>query len=859
MALTPGSRLGPYEVVAQLGAGGMGEVYRARDERLHRDVAIKVLPARFSQDEQALARFEREARAVAALSHPNILSIHDFGRENGHVFAVTELLEGHSLREALEEGPLPPRKAVEHASKIAEGLAAAHERGLVHRDIKPDNVFLTEDGRIKILDFGLAAPVEVEPDRADPTTPTISRFTQPGTVMGTVGYMAPEMVRGKGADHRADIFSLGVVLYEMLTGVKPFHRGSAAETMAAILREDPPELSDTNPAISPGVDRVVRRCLEKDPSQRFQSARDLAFDLQYLSHGSGSSPRVAGLEAAKPRWPRRVAWLALAAAALGGAYAVGRQAAGPPASTEAAKFTQITYRRGNILTARFVPDGASVIYGAALEGALPEVFTVRADGGESRALEYGSADVQAVSSAGEIAMLSTRRRDPSGKGMLSRVPLRGGAPRQLAEDVVSADWSVDGESLAVVRRLPNGRAQLEWPIGNVLFDDLRLSKIRMAPDGSRLAVVVGTRDTGSAQFEIVTPDGSRRPLSSGWVGISGFAWTPSGSELVFSAGRTLRDLAIRAVDLEGRERVILSAPLFVHDVAADGRILLEQGVVRGGLMFGRSADGEPEQELSWFDGSTLDDLSGDGATVVFHESHRAGSEEGDVYLRRTDGSPAVRLGPGFPVRLSPDGRWVLTFTAGPNRELTLLPTGPGSPKVVRTGDGVPAGATILPGNRVLLTNLSNEAAWLEVADFDGRTIRRIEIPEGAKVALGRGGDVSADGRRLVYLGQDGRVRILDLETQAVTETAVTLGPQESLLQWADDRSVYVNSPEEVPLPIDRVDLATGERERWKELIPSDPSGVFHVGKVRIAPDGKSYAYSYARIAVSDLFVIEGLL
>ncbi len=272
MPLTTGERLGPYEIFGLIGKGGMGEVYRARDTRLDRTVAIKVLPAEFSAQEERLRRFEQEAQVLGALSHPNLLAIHDVGAQNGTHFLVSELLEGESLRQRLEEGALPVRKAMDLGVQIAKGLAAAHEKGIVHRDIKPDNIFLTRDGRAKILDFGLAKQSSTEGSGENATITAVA--TQPGMVLGTAGYMSPEQVRGKPADARSDIFSLGAILYEMVAGLRAFQRDSSVETMNAILKEDPPPISGNIP---PAIERVIRRCLEKAPEERFQSARDLSF------------------------------------------------------------------------------------------------------------------------------------------------------------------------------------------------------------------------------------------------------------------------------------------------------------------------------------------------------------------------------------------------------------------------------------------------------------------------------------------------------------------------------------------------------------------------------------------------------
>jgi len=289
MSLATGTKLGPYEIGAPLGSGGMGEVYRARDSRLNRTVAIKVLPASFSADPDRLQRFAQEARAAAALNHPNILSIFDIGEQQGAPYVVSELLEGETLRERLRNGPLSIRKAIDYSLQVARGLAAAHEKGIVHRDLKPENLFITEDGRVKILDFGLAKLTRPEITSEGDDAPTVHAATEPGLVMGTAGYMSPEQVRGKPTDPRSDIFSFGAILYEMISGKRAFHGDTPADTMSAILKEETPELSETARNVPPGLDRIVRHCLEKVPSQRFHSAGDLAFDLEALTDISTTS------------------------------------------------------------------------------------------------------------------------------------------------------------------------------------------------------------------------------------------------------------------------------------------------------------------------------------------------------------------------------------------------------------------------------------------------------------------------------------------------------------------------------------------------------------------------------------------
>lgn len=377
MALTSGTKLGPYEIQSPLGAGGMGEVYRARDTRLERIVAIKILPAAFASDADRLVRFQQEARVLSALNHPNLVTIFDVGNQDSCYYLVCELLEGETLRERLNSGPLALRKAVDYGIQMANGLGAAHEKGIVHRDLKPDNIFITKDGRVRILDFGLAKSTTA----AGENTATIaSPATVSGVVMGTVGYMSPEQVRGKAVDLRSDIFSFGAILYEMAAGQRAFRGDSSVETMNAILKEDPPEISTAAKNISPAMERLIRRCLEKAPEERFQSARDLAFALDALS--GISSTAATPVTSARPQRKLRLAVLSSAVMliVLGLGLLAGMRLRTPAHPN----FHQLVFGRGFIETARFTPDGQSVIYGAAWNNQPFEIFSTRLEGFESR-------------------------------------------------------------------------------------------------------------------------------------------------------------------------------------------------------------------------------------------------------------------------------------------------------------------------------------------------------------------------------------------------------------------------------------------------------------------------------------------
>ena len=366
MALPSGTRIGPYEIADPIGSGGMGEVYRARDTRLGRNVAVKVLPSSFASDAERVRRFEQEAQAAGQVNHPNILAIYDVGSHDGSPYVVSELLDGQTLRELLTDGPLPIRKTIDYASQTALGLAAAHDRGIVHRDLKPDNLFLTPDGRVKILDFGLAKLVEPTVSGTSPSeSKTILVDTQPGMVLGTVGYMSPEQVRGQPANHRADIFGLGAVLYEMISGTRAFGGDSAVETMNAILKQDPPELSGSQHDLPPILDGIVRRCLEKQPEQRFQSASDLAFALGAISGASGSG--ISGLEPATERSTRGGVTVAVRAALVIVAAIIGVAVGMNLTTPELIQpiFHRLTYSRGAVGAARLSADGRTIVYSAA--------------------------------------------------------------------------------------------------------------------------------------------------------------------------------------------------------------------------------------------------------------------------------------------------------------------------------------------------------------------------------------------------------------------------------------------------------------------------------------------------------------
>ena len=855
MTLAAGSKLGPYEILGQIGAGGMGEVYRAKDPRLGREVAIKVLPASFSQDADRLRRFEQEARAAGVLNHPNITAVYDIGSHDDAPYVVQELLEGETLRAVLAGGRLSPRRTIDYAIQISHGLAAAHEKGIVHRDLKPENLFVTKDGRVKILDFGLAKLTQIGEGSGPQTNlPTATAGTEPGVVMGTLGYMSPEQVRGRPADARSDIFSFGAILYEMLSGKRAFHGDSAADTMSAILREDPPDLSVTNQSISPGLERIVRHCLEKNPEQRFHSAHDLAFDLEALS-GTSAQTAVQSVGSARGRRPALLALfgaLAVAAAFAAGHFLWKGEAISHPS------FQRITFRRGNIGNARFAPDGKSVVYGASWEGKPIEIYTVRPGSPETTSIGYKNAALFSVSSTGELA-LSLRDSflsGSSGIGTLARAPLGGGVPREILKFVEWADWAPDGKEV-VITRFADSNNRLEYPIGKVLYKSPKgVFSPRFSPRGDRIAFL--ERGGNGATLWVTDLAGKAVKRAEGLHGIS-IAWAPSGDEIWAEDRSGQGDDRILAVEPSGKTRVLARAPgrLIPYDIAADGRALVEHAIGRRSVM--ALAPGESKQrDLSWFDGTNPIGISADGRTVLLLENGDTAAAQTPFYLRKTDGSPAVKLGEGDARDLSPDGKWVL-LRSDDGTGLSLVPTGPGDAVKLQT-PGVERidNAIFLDDGRAVALFARESGKGQQGASY------LLEIPAGKprKIANGYGlvgKAVSPDGRWIVGLGEGWKDDLALMpvgggETKSIPNTN-TVDP----IRWsADGKAILAAELGSLPVRVVRVDVATGRRELWKELGPADLSGVIQATGIQITPDEKAYIYGYSSSVTSDLYIVTGL-
>ncbi len=696
MALTSGTKLGPYEIQSSIGAGGMGEVYRARDTRLGRDVAIKVLPESLAKDVERLRRFEQEARTIAALNHPNILAIHDIGTYDGSPFLVSELLEGETLRSKLEAGPLPARRAIEYALGIAHGLAAAHEKGIVHRDLKPENIFITRDGRVKVLDFGLAKLLRPEENNGVEVTLT-SPATLPGMVMGTVGYMSPEQVRGESGDTRSDIFSFGAVLVEMLTGKRAFKRDTTAETMTAILREEPAEMNDPGWQGPAGLQRIAGRCLEKHVERRFQSASDLAFAIEAISGtSSGMSSRITtgasggasamGLQpgATKRSWlPWTVAALALIAVGAAMWFAGRRSNTKTPPS-----YLRLTYQQGYPSNARFAKDGQTVIYGAQWGNDPAQIYSVRMEFPQSTKVDLPSAALLALSPSGDLNLaLDPVEHVNFRSGTMAEVPMTGGSPRALQEGVIAADYAPDGKTLAIVR-LADRKVQLEYPAGKVLYTTSGyLDYVRVSPTGNEVAFAEHpVFDDDRGWVSVIDGSGKVKKLTDEFWGIQGLAWAAKQNEIWFTAAQSV-SFQLRAVNLSGNQRLIMTNPqrTRILDIAGDGRALISSELVRGDLTAVDST-GKEQTGLEWFDGSSLNDLLPNGEAFLFTEW---GGPSGSLYLaayRKLDGSAPVALGKGSGPRFSPDGRTAAAVLLTIPPQIALYPIGAGQSRQLALED-----------------------------------------------------------------------------------------------------------------------------------------------------------------------------
>jgi serine/threonine protein kinase len=846
-----GQVISHYRVIEKIGSGAMGEVFRARDERLGRDVALKLIRPASNENPDHLRRFELEARAAASLNHPNIVAIYDVGFHEGSPYIVCELLEGQTLRKRLAEGALPVRLALHYSSQIVQGLIAAHDRRIVHRDLKPENLFVTIDGRVKILDFGVAK-LQADSERSVEELTTVTRN---GSVIGTVAYMSPEQLRGKTVDPRSDLFSMGAILYEMLTGRRAFQGETEVDTITAVLLKEPPEIDLEQANIPVSFQQIVRHCLEKDPENRFQSARDLAFALETLS--DASPIRTTRTLPVRPRG-RTIPWAVAGVFLLVTLFLLADLWRG---RKQFPTYHRVTFEPGTVYSARFLPDFRSIVYGAAWNGKPKQLYSTVANSLLPQPLSLSDAILLAVARNGELALTLHSGRGAhllTQGGTLGTAPLAGGSPREELDNVPSADWD-ESDQLAVVHHV-DGQDQIEYPIGHVLFQAKRgtISHLRLSPQGNEIAFMDHPMQWDDGGWvEVMDLQGHVSVLTPQWDSEDGLAWSADGKEIWFTAAESGTNRTLFAVDLAAHMRTILTSPggMTLQDIAPDGRVLVSFDAERLALATMVRGDSKPV-DLSWHDWDVAKDISSDGQSILFEDDSEIAGHMFSSAIRKIDGTPPVNLSGGSPSKLSPNGKWVISIVLGKPGKVSLVPTGVGQRRTI----SLPEFEEIHNGTDHFLedgkhftlnANEPGHAVRTYLVDLEGK--KPIPItPEGTTGIL-----ISPDGKYIFRMDNSGLLSMYSTTGGAgrrIPDLEAGFFP----VQWSEDQSsIYGYFPGQIPAKVYKVNVTTGKKTLVQELQPETTAGAVTITSVCVSRDASRFAYSYYQV-LSDLYIISGL-
>jgi len=876
MPLTSGSKLGPYEIQSLLGAGGMGEVYRATQSSLGRQVAIKVLSPEFAANADRLRRFEQEARAASALNHPNIISIYDVGSEGGTSYIAMEFVDGKTLRDLLAPGPPTIKKSLQIATQITDGLAKAHSAGIVHRDLKPENIMVTRDGFVKILDFGLAKLTSLDDSSQTMTSPLPG--THPGMVMGTAGYMSPEQARGEEVDYRSDIFSFGAILYEMVAGKQAFKRPSSAQTLAAIIEDEPTSLLEANPKTPTPLRWTIERCLAKDPDDRYTSTRDLARDLQsirdHLSDTTSSTQMQVAPAPSRTKW-RIPGFFAVGGALLGAALTALLM---PHSIAEPVKLHRLTFS-GQDGQPSVSPDGRTVAFVSSRDGKW-RIWLKQLQSGSETALTAGPTDFSPRFSPDNEWILYTH------EGALYRIPSLGGEPRKLLDYVAEANWSPDGRQVVFLRTVLEGpKVTSEVGIDSVAegtsrivrrFENRLLSSLSWSPDGSTIALTefrAGTVGTPVRTVTLLSADGQNArelecPLRGGVI--SGVSWSGDGQNIVYEIPESPADVgSINASGVGSIQHILLqnvktgkARTLFTTqspgsrvEIAAPGRIIFDEMVMRSNLRE-MPIDPQSGDAPRWLTrGSSIDRqpyYTPDGSSVIFSSAQSGDADVWEVSvktnaLRRLTDHPALDWDPF----MMSDGKLAWSSNRSGNFEIWMAERDGGSPRQV-SHDGIDAeNPAAFPGGWVVYA--SSQAAhpglWKMRADGSEATLL---VP--GNVAWP---DISHDGQYVLYHVLSGAggpnedsIRVIRLSDNSPAQFEQRghrsrFAPDGHSIFYVDNTS---NS-------IMRRDFPSPAGAPAKVVVPASPD--MTIDTFHISPDGRRLVVAY-QLATWSLMVADGV-